>query len=412
MNKIVIAPDSFKGSLPALEVARAIASGLHRVWPAAQCVLVPMADGGEGTLDAVLSAGGERQVHNVSGAAGAGHRVDAAFGIVPRSIDHARRRLAIIEIAQVVGITEPSGVAIAVGRRSTRGVGELIKHALDLGLREFLIGLGGSSTNDGGAGLLAGLGVRLTDGHGNAVEPHPEGLERLHGVDIAALDKRLSASRITIMSDVNNPLVGPRGATAIFGPQKGVTPDLLERYDTAIAHFARLAEAEVGRQAAERPGAGAAGGLGFALQLLGAEFRSGAEVIADLLQLDQALEGADWLITGEGRSDLQTLLGKTPYVVAQRAARHGVPATLLSGSIDRAALPQLTKVFAGCFSLVFGPITLAHAIAEASGLLTDSAEQLARLRYQGTGNREQGTGNREQGRRVGSARPTFSGSDS
>ena len=417
MKKIVIAPDSFKGALPALDVANAIAAGIHRVWPGADCALLPMADGGEGTLDAVLSVGGVRQLKRVSGAAAGatrqtvrrpareaaygaasevasgaasevasevaseagatrGGEVDAAFGIVERD----GRRIAIIEIAQVVGITEPSGMAIDVGRRTTRGVGELLRHALDLGLRDFMIGLGGSSTNDGGAGLLAGLGMRLSARDGHPVDAHPEALADLDRVDASTLDPRIAECRITIMSDVNNPLTGPRGATAIFGPQKGVTPGKHERYDEALAHFARLAEAALNRKAADKPGAGAAGGLGFALQLLGAEFHSGAEIVADLLGLDQAIRGAGWVITGEGRSDIQTLLGKTPHVVAQRAAKFGVPVTLLSGGIDRAALPALSKIFAGCFSLVFGPTTLDRAIAESAGLLADSAEQLARLR--------------------------------
>jgi glycerate 2-kinase len=373
MKKIVIAPDSFKGSLPAIEVARAIAAGLHRVWPEAACVLVPMADGGEGTVDAVLSAGGERRQTQVSGAAG--QLLTAAYGIVERE----GRPLAIIEIAQVVGITDPSGMAAPVGIRSTRGVGELMRHVLDLGIRDFLIGLGGSSTNDGGAGLLSALGARLVGDDRGEIPPQPEALGRVRQVDVSGFDPRLAASHITIMSDVNNPLTGPRGATAIFGPQKGVTPDLQEGYDRAIAGFARLAEEALGRRAVDNQGAGAAGGLGFALQLIGGEFQSGAEVIADLLRLDDALTGADWLITGEGRSDLQTLLGKTPQVVARRAAAKGVPATLLSGGIDRAALPALGESFAGCFSLVFGPMTLAEAIADSTVLLADSAEQMARL---------------------------------
>ena len=231
----------------------------------------------------------------------------------------------------------------------------------------------------GARALLTGLGARLVGDDQREIPPQPETLGRVRQVDVSALDPRLAASHITIMSDVNNPLTGPRGATAIFGPQKGVTPDLQERYDSAIAGFARLAEEALGRRTADNPGAGAAGGLGFALQLIGGEFRSGAEVIADLLRLDDALAGADWLITGEGRSDMQTLLGKTPQVVARRAAMQGVPATLLSGGIDRAALPALGETFAGCFSLVFGPMTLADAIADSTGLLADSAEQMARL---------------------------------
>ena len=373
MKKIVIAPDSFKGSLTAGDVARAIATGLYRVWPAAELVLAPMADGGEGTLEAVLSAGGERREMVVSGAAGS--PLACAFGIVRRD----ERSLAIIEIAQVVGITEPVGMAAPAGVRSTRGVGELMRHVLDLGIRDFLIGLGGSSTNDGGAGLLKSLGARLLGEDRREIPPQPQALAQVRQVDVSALDPRLAASRITIMSDVNNPLTGPRGATAIFGPQKGVTPDLVARYDSAIDVFARLAEGALGRRAADNPGAGAAGGLGFALQLIGGEFRSGAEVIADLLRLDDALAGADWLITGEGRTDLQTLLGKTPQVVARRAASQGVPATLLSGGIDRAALPALGETFAGCFSLVFGPTTIDAAIEDAASLLADSAEQIARL---------------------------------
>ena len=377
IRKVVIAPDSFKGSLSALDVAHAIAEGLRRAWPVVECVLVPMADGGEGTLDAVLSAGGTREIERVRGAADA--HVDATLGVVERDLGGEPTLVGIVEAAQVVGITDPVGMAIPVGQRSTIGVGELVRRALGRDLRHLFIGLGGSSTNDGGAGLLVGLGARLLDASGATVDPTPEALDRLHRIDLAGFDPRIETCRMTIMSDVNNPLAGPRGATAIFGPQKGVTPELFDRYDRALANFARVAEQAFGRTAADRPGAGAAGGLGFVLQLLGAEFRSGAEIVADLLELDRALEGADWLITGEGRSDVQTLLGKTPHVVARRAAARRVPATLLSGGIDRAALPELSKTFAGCFSLVFGPTTLEKAIADSRGLLADSAEQLARL---------------------------------
>lgn len=375
--KIVIAPDSFKGSLSAAAAAAAIAGGLRRVWPEAECVEVPMADGGEGTLDACLAAGGERRRARVSGAAGPA--VDAEYGLLERD----GRRVAVIEIAQVVSITDASGMAVPVGVRSSVGVGELMREILDLGVRDLLIGLGGSSTNDGGAGLLAGLGARLLGAgaqRGALVAPQPESLAAIEQVDIAALDRRLADCRITIMSDVNNPLTGPRGATAVFGPQKGVPPALVQRYDAAIAAFARAAEHAFGRAVADHPGAGAAGGLGFALQLLGGEFRSGAEVVADLLRLNAALTGADWAITGEGRSDVQTLSGKTPFAVAARAVAAGVPISLLSGGIDRAALPALGRTFAGCFSLVFGPGSLEDAMRDTAGLLADSAEQMARLR--------------------------------
>jgi glycerate kinase len=198
-------------------------------------------------------------------------------------------------------------------------------------------------------------------------------------VDTGGLDPRLREATITIMSDVDNVLAGPHGATAIFGPQKGVRTERVGEIDARLARFAILVEKAMGKLARDRPGAGAAGGLGFALQLLGGEMRSGAEVVADLIGLDAALRGAHWVITGEGRTDAQTLLGKTPLVVARRGASMGVRTTLISGSIDRTALPELSRHFAGCFSLTFGPIALEQCVVQAAGLLTDRAEQLALL---------------------------------
>jgi glycerate 2-kinase len=367
----VIAPDSFKGSVSAPEAAVAIGRGLERVWPEVELRLCPMADGGEGTLDAILSRGGERRSFAVTGASGT--RVDAAYGWMTDD------STAVIEAAQVVGLTDAAGTAVDVERRNTQGIGELIRAILDAGIRRLMIGVGGSSTNDGGAGMLAALGLSLVDANGRAIEPTPEGLAALAAVDGRPLDARLAEATITIMSDVNNPLCGERGATAIFGPQKGVQRERIAELDARLAHFASLAERAVGRQVCALPGAGAAGGLGFALQLIGGEMRSGAQVVADLAGLDAALSGADWLITGEGRTDVQTLLGKTPWVVAQRAAARNVPATLLSGSVDAAALPYLAQHFAGCFALPSGPATLADCVADAATLLADRAEQIARL---------------------------------
>ena len=263
---IVIAPDSFKGSLDAPAVCAAIAQGLARVWPDAELRACPMADGGEGTLDAVLSRGGTRMTRTVAGASGA--PCSAACGVVAS----ADGPTAVIEIAQVVGITDPEGMRVPVAERSTTGVGELVRRLLDDGIRRFMIGLGGSSTNDGGAGMLAALGLRLADARGRVVAPTPAGLATLAAIDAADLDPRLADSAITIMSDVNNPLNGERGATAIFGPQKGVRAEDVASLDATIARFAALAERAVGRGAAANAGAGAAGGLGFALQLVGGSF--------------------------------------------------------------------------------------------------------------------------------------------
>ena len=266
---VVIAPDSFKGSLAAPDVCAAIGRGIARAWPDVELRARPMADGGEGTLDAVLAAVGQAGTRQVAHVAGAHHaRVDAGYGMLADGV-------AVVEVAQVVGITDAAAMAIPVVERDTSGVGQLLRTLLDSGARRIMIGLGGSSTNDGGAGLLAALGLRLLDDSGNPVPPTPTGLTALARIDAAALDARIGHVEITIMSDVNNALTGARGATAIFGPQKGVAPAQVAPIDATLARFASLAEAALGRRAADNPGAGAAGGLGFALQLLGGEFRSG-----------------------------------------------------------------------------------------------------------------------------------------
>lgn len=390
--RIVLAPDSFKGSLSAPEVCAALTRGLVRAMPGAQIVMRPMADGGEGTLDAVLAAapaGAHRETARVTGAGGA--PVDAAFGL----LRHDGTDTAVIETAQVVGITDTAAMRIPVGQRSTRGLGELLRLLLDRGIRRFMVGLGGSSTNDGGSGLLSALGAELIDTTGAAVAPTPDGLARLARIATTGFDARIAQCDIRIMSDVNNPLNGALGATAIFGPQKGVAAQEVATIDATLAAFARLAEAALGRGAggafahvadeacgspcADRPGAGAAGGLGFALQLVGGTMQSGAEVMCDLVGLDDALAQADWAFTGEGRSDRQTLLAKAPFVVARRAAAHGVPVTLVSGGVDPAALDALGAHFAGCFGLPDGPLDLAACIADAAALLEARAASLGRL---------------------------------
>ncbi len=367
---VVIAPDSFKGSLSAQEVAAAIGAGIKRAIPDAEVRLCPIADGGEGTLDALMHAGGERLTVTCRNAAG--EPFTAPVGILNNGS-------AVVESAAIVGLTDAAGTALAVDERTTLGVGDAILSLLDRGARHFLVALGGSSTNDGGAGLLAALGVKFLDAAGEPVPPVPAQLQRIARVDASLLDSRVKQAQFVAMSDVDNPLCGEEGATAVFGPQKGVQPEQVPVIDRALAHFARVLEAALGHQAATRPGAGAAGGLGYALLMLGAQFRSGAETVADHIGLDQALAGADWLITGEGRSDAQTLHGKAPFIASQRARRAGVPTTLLSGGIDRKSLEKLQTSFSGCFSIAFGPMSLQEAIAQAPDLLKDSGEQLARL---------------------------------
>ena len=367
---IVIAPDSFKGSLSAQQVAQAIAAGVLAAAPAAQVRLCPIADGGEGTLDALLHAGGQRLLLQVHGAAG-GWR-EAASGILSDGS-------AVIESAEIVGLTDAAGTAVAVENRSTRGLGEALLSLLDSGARRFLIGLGGSSTNDAGIGMLEALGMRLYDAADQPLAALPSQLAQLARVDLSGLDPRLQDTHIVAMSDVDNPLCGEHGATAVLGPQKGVRPEQIKPLDALLARFASLFEQASGRSAINAAGAGAAGGLGYALLMLGAQFQSGAQTVVDYIGLDDALQQADWLITGEGRSDVQTLHGKAPFIAALRARQAGVPASLLSGGIDRAALAALQTSFSGCFSIVFGPLPLQDAIDNAATLLRDSAEQMTRL---------------------------------
>lgn len=379
--KIVLAPDSFKGSLSAEGVCTALEVGLRRVLPDAEVVKRPMADGGEGTLDAVshalASSGARRKQALVRNAAGLS--AEAGYALIKHGIYEA----AMIEVAQIVGIEDAHNMAVPVGDRSSYGVGELMRLLVGEGIRHFFIGLGGTSTNDGGAGLLAALGVKFTGTFRREVAPTPNGLAKLISVDITGLDSRLADCEITLLSDVNNALTGERGATAIFGPQKGVAAVDVVRVDGVIAAYAERLEAALQRSAVNKAGAGAAGGMGYALQLLGAKFESGAQTVARLIGLADACNNADWLITGEGRTDAQTLLGKTPFAAAQIArdqGNRGLKATLISGGVDPASLEALNATFSGgCFSIVPGPMALDQAVIRAPELLANAAEQIARL---------------------------------
>ena len=381
--KVVLAPDSFKGSLAAEGVCAALELGLRRVWPDAAKVEIikrPMADGGEGTLDAVCHAAGvgaRRKQALVKNAAG--QSAEAGYALIKHGIYEA----AMIEVAQIVGIEDAHNMAVAVADRSSYGVGELIRLLLAEGIRHFFIGLGGTSSNDGGAGLLAALGVKFTGTFRREVEPTPNGLAKLISVDVTGLDARLADCEITLLSDVNNALTGERGATAIFGPQKGLAMSDVARVDDVIAAYVERLESALQRSAVDKAGAGAAGGLGYALLLLGAKFESGAQTVARLIGLAEACKNADWLITGEGRTDAQTLLGKTPFAAAQIARKNGNPslkATLISGGVDSASLEALNPTFnGGCFSIVPGPMALDQAVIRAPELLANAAEQIARI---------------------------------
>ncbi|VVP75510.1 Glycerate 2-kinase [Pseudomonas fluorescens] len=371
--KIVIAPDSFKDSLSAQGVADAIALGLAQVWPDAQLIKCPMADGGEGTVESILAAcEGQQRRTVVRGPLGA--TVEAAWGWLPQS------HTAIIEMAEASGLQ-----LVPVAQRdacisSTFGTGQLIRAALDAGAQRVILAIGGSATNDGGAGAMQALGVKLLDAQGQTLSPGGLALAQLARVDLSEIDPRLAQVRFDIAADVNNPLCGPHGASAIFGPQKGASSVQVEQLDRALGHFADHCATALNNDVRDEPGSGAAGGLGFAAKaFLGAQFKAGVEVVAELVGLADAVAGTDLVITGEGRFDAQTLRGKTPFGVARVAREHGVPVIVIAGTLGDGYQALYEHGVDAAFALASGPMTLDQACAEAPRLLRERATDIARV---------------------------------
>ncbi|KAB0515582.1 glycerate kinase [Pseudomonas extremorientalis] len=371
--KIIIAPDSFKDSLSAEGVAQAIAEGLAQVWPDAELVQCPMADGGEGTVDAVLAAcKGQLRHHVVRGPLGTA--VEAHWGWLADS------HTAIIEMAEASGLQlVPPGQRDAC-TTTTHGTGELIRAALDAGAERIILAIGGSATNDGGAGAMQALGVQLFDAEDQPLAPGGLALARLARISLEHLDPRLAQVRFEIAADVNNPLCGPHGASAIFGPQKGANPEQVQQLDAALGRFADHCANMLSKDVRDEPGSGAAGGLGFAAKaFFGAQFRAGVEVVAELVGLDAAVRGADLVITGEGRFDAQTLRGKTPFGVARIARQHKVPVIVIAGTLGDGYEQMYAHGVDAAFALPSGPMTLEQACAEAPRLLSERAADVARL---------------------------------
>ncbi|MDZ4328391.1 MAG: glycerate kinase [Pseudomonas sp.] len=371
--KIVIAPDSFKDSLSAQGVADAIALGLGQVWPDAQLVKCPMADGGEGTVESVLAAcDGQLRRTNVRGPLGT--TVDAAWGWLPQSLT------AIIEMAKASGLQLVPPAQRDACISSTFGTGELIRAALDAGAKRVILAIGGSATNDGGSGAMQALGVKWLDAQGEPLAPGGLALAQLARIDLSDIDPRLARVRFDIAADVNNPLCGPHGASAIFGPQKGATPEQVEQLDRALGHFAELCAQVLNKDVRDEPGSGAAGGLGFgAKAFLGAQFKAGVEVVAELVGLAEAVKDADLVITGEGRFDAQTLRGKTPFGVARIARQHGVPVIVIAGTLGEGYQALYEHGIDAAFALASGPMTLEQACTEAPRLLCERASDIARV---------------------------------
>lgn len=371
--RIIVAPDSYKGSMPALGVAEAMARGIQAVFPDAEILKVPIADGGEGTVAALVAATGGRILRTeVRGPLG--EPVQAPWGV------SGDGRTAFIEMAAASGLP-----LVPEGHRdpritSTYGTGQLLKAAMDAGLARLVVGIGGSATNDGGAGMARALGARFLDAEGQELPEGGAALARLARIDLSGLDPRLREASILVACDVDNPLCGPWGASAVYGPQKGATPEMVAELDAALAVFARVAAAVTYREAALRPGAGAAGGLGAGLLFFtDAKLRPGVSVVLDATEFDALAQTADLIMTGEGRTDAQTAMGKAPMGVAEVAKHYGVPVICLSGGLGEGADEVLAHGIDALASVAPGPMALEACLAQGAALVEAAASRVCRL---------------------------------
>ncbi|MER7605088.1 glycerate kinase [Nocardioides sp. NPDC127503] len=373
--RVVIAPDSFKGSCESPAAAAAIAAGWRRGAPGWETVSLPVADGGEGTLHALIgSLGGQIVRHTVTGPHG--RPVDAELGLIPAE-GPAGRLTGVVEMASASGLHLVDPTPESAAAATTYGTGELIKAALDAGVERLILTLGGSATTDGGVGMAQALGVRFTTTTGAHVAPGGAGLRDIATVDLAAVHPGLARCEVIAACDVDNPLQGPRGAASVFGPQKGADEATVEMLDAGLR---RLGQVCASLADPESPGAGAAGGLGFAaLAFLGAELRSGFELVADAVGLGSAIAGADLVITGEGRLDTQSLGGKTPVGVMRLAQAQDVPVVVIAGDVSQGASEALAAGMTAVFSASPGPGPLADALDRVEDDLSRVAESIARL---------------------------------
>lgn len=371
--KVVIAPDSFKESLTAKQVCDAIQAGLARVWHDAKFVAIPVADGGEGTVQSLVDATQGRLVE-VKVMGPQGKRVEAFYGML------GDNQTAVIEMAAASGLHHVPLAQRDPKLTTSFGTGELIRHALDQGVTKLIIGLGGSATNDGGVGMLAALGARFTNADGEPIQLTGGGLRELTHIDLQDFDPRLQHCDILVACDVNNPLCGDKGASAVFGPQKGATPEDIQLLDGALRQFGLLTAKVTGKMVLESAGAGAAGGMGAALlAYTEARLRPGIEIVLETVQLAHQVSDADLVITGEGRIDSQTVHGKTPMGVAKVAKRFDVPVLALCGCTGDNYQAVYQCGIDAVFAAVPRAMSLEDALKESDFNLADLAENVARL---------------------------------
>ena len=371
--KIVIAPDSFKGSLTALQAAEAIEAGLHRVFPDAAIEKIPMADGGEGTVQSLVDATGG-QILTAQVPDPLGNSINAQYGVLGDGVT------AVIEMAAASGLT-----LVPLDKRDPRvtttyGTGELIRVALANGCRKLIIGIGGSATNDGGAGMAQALGAKLLTASGEQIEPGGGSLATLNSIDLSELDPSIAETETVVACDVNNPLTGKQGASHVYGPQKGATPEMIRVLDANLAHFDKIVQRDLSKSVGNVPGAGAAGGLGAGLMaFLDASLKSGIEIVTEATQLSKRFAGADLVITGEGQINFQTVFGKTPVGVAKVAKTHNIPVIAIAGSIADNSDGVYDAGIDAMIDIVPEPMSLENAIESATTLIETAAERAGRM---------------------------------
>lgn len=376
--KIVVAPDSFKESLDAVKAAEAIQMGIKEVLPDSHLVLLPIADGGEGTTNALVRAGNGKFIDTpVSGPLG--NTVLARWGVLADGTG-------VMEMAAASGLPLVPPEQRNPMLTSTLGTGQLLRAALDYGCTRIILGIGGSATNDGGAGVICALGAKLLDGEGREIEPNAKGLLDLAAMDISGVDSRLANTRIEIACDVNNPLLGPRGASRIYGPQKGADPAMVEVLEQALAKFANVAQGQFNKDIASFTGSGAAGGLAAGLSLIAPiQLRPGIELVLETIRFQEHLADADLAITAEGRIDAQSAMGKAVSGVANLAKAAGVPVLALCGTLGRDYQEVYREGVNAVIPILDAPMPLEHAMADTSRLLTEASARVMRIFLAGAG---------------------------
>ena len=376
--KIVISPQTFKGSISALDAARAMRKGVLRVVPDSDTVVVPVADGGDGTLETLVEGSGG-EIRSVEVCGPLGERIEALWGAMGDG------ETAMIEMARTSGLALVPLDSRDPLRSTTYGLGEAIGAALDEGFRQFIVGIGGSATNDAGAGMAQALGVRLLDSEGAELGPGGAPLADLDRIDISGIDPRVKKSSFAVACDVTNPLTGPEGASAVYGPQKGATPDMVERLDAALCHLAQVVRKDLQVDVEHVQGAGAAGGLGGGmLAFLNADLQPGVDIVMNAVGIDEALRGADLVLVGEGEVDFQTVYNKAPIGVAKKAKRLDIPVVSISGGLGEGYKTVHEHGIDAAVAIQPGPMSLDESSERASELIANATEQTMRLIQVGT----------------------------